>query len=196
MPQVIRAPRNHVIFLTVLGGMLTIGLLGIAFAPWVGSSPPMPDRAIGVLFIGSLALLFALFVAWHLSVRAELSETTVTRRSMFGATSLPLSQIDSVRFSSVRGVIFLTVRSSKHWITFSTYTFSKSQLDQIQTFLVMEAAKASKSIQTSLPPWTSTRAINFTIVYLLLIVVAFVGLAIAGVHSAHLRSSFHTTRIN
>ncbi len=185
MPQVIRSPRSNRICLTSVGAVITSGLLFIAAIPWSGSASPLSfsSEIIFTLTFGLSALAFAFFVAWHLSIRAELSETEIVRRSLLGTKSLPLDQIDSALFTSYRGCVFLTLRASKHWISFSTYTFSMAQLDQIQAFLVREAAKSSRTVQTSLPPLTTKQAVYFTVYYLLAIVAVFVVIAIAGIHN-------------
>jgi hypothetical protein len=190
-PQILRAPRGNRICLEGLGATLALGCLGISLVPWFGSSTPLPvwGQVLFTLIFVALALLLVLFAAWHLSLHAELDETEITRRSMFGAKSLRVSEIESALFSSVRGVTFLTItpHTRWHWLTFSTYTFSKPQLHQIHDFL----AKSSKAIRTSPPPITTNQMINFSLSYLLLIIVVVVSIAVVGVmhrRAAHRQS--------
>jgi hypothetical protein len=144
-----------------------------------------------------MGFLLTLLVAWLISLRAELGQTQITRRSIFGAKSLPLSEIETALFSSVKGAVFLTVRSPRHWLTFSTYTFSNPQLHQIQDFLVEEASRSSLTIRTSPPPLTKKQVISLTAIYLLVIVIVGASIIVAGViHSrrlAHRHTDFPNT---
>jgi hypothetical protein len=61
---------------------------------------------------------------------------------------------------------------------------------QCGSFLhLREGANASRTIQTSLPLWSTKQAFNFGIFYLLLIGALFVGIVIFGIHKAHLHQS-------
>lgn len=130
-----------------------------------------------------MALLLVLFVGWHLSIRAVLDEKTVMRQTMFGTKSLAIGQIDSAHFTSVRGAVFLNIRSGRHFIVFSTYEFSKAQLQQIQSSLAQHASTASRTIQTSMPPWTTKQVIELAAIYLVGLISVFFAIAIAGIHN-------------
>jgi hypothetical protein len=171
-----------------MGTVLTCGLIFPAIIPWVGTPLQFSTKVAFTLGFGSCAIGFALFVAWFASVRAELNESVISRSTLFGRKSLQLDQIDSALFSSVKGVIFLTVRAGRHWITFSTYTFSRPQLDEIQSFIAKMAAESSRAVQTTRPPWTTKQAVEFGVAYLLLIVVVFTAIAIGGIHNLQSRS--------
>ena len=79
--QYIYPPRSNRVQSLIFGGILTVGFLGIAAMPWWGSAAPTTMLAKFVL-TSSFALcasLFALFIAWHSSLRVELSETAPSR---------------------------------------------------------------------------------------------------------------------
>jgi hypothetical protein len=181
MPLIVRPPKANRICLLVFGGLLTAPLLGFVAWIWITSPRPIVEKGIGAAMFGSLALLMVLFVAWHLSVRAVLDGTTVTRETMFGTKSFAIAQIDSALYFSGRGSVFLNIKSGRHFITFSNYEFSRAQLDQIQAFLAQQAAKGSRSIQTSYPPWTTKQAIEFGAIYLAGLIAVFLAIAIAGI---------------
>ena len=185
-PQILRAPRGNRICMEGLGIFLGLLLLGNALLVWLSpyGHHTVGGRILFTLFWAVIAMLLTLFAVWHLSLRAELHDTEITRRSIFGAKSLRLSDIESALFSSYKGVTFLTVRSKNHhrWLTSSTYTFSDAQLHQIQDFL----RKSSDAIRTSRPQLTTNHMINFTYGYLLLIFIIIGSIAIVGI--THRRS--------
>jgi hypothetical protein len=186
-PEILRAPRGNRICLEGFGIVLALSQLGIALIPWVAPSHLSPwGSVLFSLFWVMLAMLLLLFGAWHLSLRVELGDMQITRRSIFGTKSLRVSDIDTALFSSARGVTFLTVTSQMHprWLMLSTYTFSEKQLHQIQDFL----RNSPQAIRTSRPPLTTNQMINFSLVYLLLI---FIVIAITVVGLAHRRSILH-----
>jgi hypothetical protein len=176
MTHVIRAPNGIRLSLAVLGAIPTIGLLLIGWLPWLTS--PHPGWALiyssWAPIYSSVALLIALFVAWQLSVRAELDAISIHRRSMFWSRSLPMNEVTSALITSIKGIGYLWIYSSEHLIRFSTYTFSRSQLEQIRGYLVAEAATRPNATLTSEPLRPTAQALDFALLYMIFIIAGIV----------------------
>jgi hypothetical protein len=169
--------------LIVIGAISTAGLLYMATLPWFPSGAPLslPFKTAFTIAFAMGAAGMVSFVAWNLSVRAELSVTEIVRRSLFGVQSLPLAQITSASFSSARGEVFLTVRASKRRMMFSTYSFSRAQLQQIQDFVGKQAANSSPFGRSAFPPKAPKQPTQPTTISFLLVAVAFAAIVFLGV---------------
>lgn len=190
MPQVIRPSGRDRSWLKVIGAVTTAGIVFIASVPWLPTAAPLPLSAKIILTLALVlgAAGFGLFMAWQLSIGAELTETEIVRRSLFGVKSLPLAQITSASFlKSAGGDVFLTVRASKRRIGFSTYSLSRAQLQQIHDFVAEHAANWSAAGQTAYSPQTPKQAVRFTVVSLLIALVAIAAIVFLGIPHAERR---------
>lgn len=193
MPQIFRPVRSHYIGLAVfvLPAAVLFGILGILLLVSKALGGSLIAITMGLVFIffaaGSL-----LAVVYHMSVQVELTSSEVVRRSIFGTKSMPLNDVVSALFSSVRSVTFLTVRTAtpQTFMSLSTHAFSREQLQQIQAFLISEAQKAHRPFQSTVTTGNKTM-INLMAVEILLIAAVFACAAVAGIHHVRTMQTAH-----
>jgi hypothetical protein len=186
MPQLFRPSRSNVTCtgIFILPGAILFTVLG-ANALLRGAAAPAP---IGAAFLSS-GILFFLFFAHHASIVVEVTSSEIIRRNIFGSKSFRLIDVASAVFSSVRGIVFLTIRTSvkREWMQLSTYTFSRDQLQQIQALLKAQAQTSSRPFQAAASMPTPKEWVGIIAVELVLMFSVFAIIVVAAV--SHLRAS-------
>ena len=146
---VLRPPRSNKAALACLGAFVSLICLSMGLSPWIGAATVAVGKAVGLLILLPGAALSALFALSQISLRVVLDETSVARCGLFGTRSLPLDHIDSALFSTSERVDILTLRASYRKLSFTTYAFSRSQLQAIQDHVAVQAQKNARPLLTS-----------------------------------------------
>jgi len=100
---------------------------------WVGTKVfAQGHYLVGAAFI-LLAVLFAVFLVFQLTVRVDIEGHSVTRSWLLGRTVVPMEEITRLSWARARGVLIFTIRyGRKSFIQLSNYAFTESELRGIQ----------------------------------------------------------------
>jgi hypothetical protein len=139
--------------------LLLIGFLGFRAGPLIkGISDVLGGSGAvttAVTLVGSVVgATLVYFLAFFLTVSAELGPAEIARRSIFGRTALAMPEI----VSAVRSTGGLDVRTARKGLSFAA-PFTTAQRQEIHDQICRQAAAAARPMQTTSPPPAKQRVV-------------------------------------